>query len=257
MEAWVSVPIESRQIHRLVEQLGRRGGAADLQHALADAIELWLAEQSRLQMGGNPYPVHGYQWKTVFLPDGTLLRTVSYHDEQCARVQGNQIIFNGRVVTPNQLAHWAGRGTRNAWNDIYVRRPQDKYYIHASRLRLLVRQEQEQEQEQARATARATAQATAQATAYSGSDALASATSAGTSDIAASADAAGSAVAIPANHLLADLVSACAAVQKTLQTHSLLAPAAEPAPRDCSKGEGWVLPERRKFRFRLEDVAFS
>ncbi len=44
MEAWASVPIESCQLQRLIEQLGRRGGAADLKPALADAIELWLAE---------------------------------------------------------------------------------------------------------------------------------------------------------------------------------------------------------------------
>ncbi|MBY0557294.1 MAG: hypothetical protein K2P77_08840 [Burkholderiaceae bacterium] len=241
MEAWVSVPIESRQIQRLIDQLGLRGGAPDLQQALADAIELWLVEQRKLQVGGAPCSVHGYQWKTVFLPDGTLLRTVSYHDEQCARVQGNEIIFNGRVVTPNQLAHWAGRGTRNAWNDIYVRRPQDKFYIHASRLRMLVQQEQAQAQEIPRPACDA---------------------------------AAVTSVATPASNLLSDLVNACAAVlQRTLlpmaaSAHGSSEPtvfaaaspasrAAEPAPREGGKGEGWELPERRKFRFRLEDVAFS
>ena len=29
------------------------------------------------------------------------------------------------------------------------------------------------------------------------------------------------------------------------------------SPRDPTPGPGWTLPERRKFRFRLEDVAFD
>lgn len=266
MDAWVSVPIESSQIQRLIDQLGRRGGAPDLQQALADAIELWLVEQRKLQVGGAPRSVHGYQWKTVFLPDGTLLRTVSYHDEQCAQVQGNEIIFNGRVVTPNQLAHWAGRGTRNAWNDIYVRRPQDKYYIHASRLRMLVRQEQEPARESSPPSCDAVAIASAAPTAFAETPA--------TCNGDAPSASASPATATPATNLLAELASACAAVLQrtaqpmaasansgTPQTVQATSPPAfqtgESAPRDCGKGEGWDLPERRKFRFRLEDVAFS
>ena len=30
-----------------------------------------------------------------------------------------------------------------------------------------------------------------------------------------------------------------------------------PAPRNVPPGPGWNLPERRKFRFRIEDVAFE
>lgn len=249
MDAWVTVPIHSRQLQRLIEQLGRRGGAPDLQQAFADAIELWLAEQSKLQIGGDPSAVHGYQWKTVFLPDGTLLRTVSYHDEQYARVQGSEIIFNGRAVTPNQLAHWAGRGTRNAWNDIYVRRPQDKFYILANGLRRLVRQEGEQANDHAQPACTATSSVLAQ-----NSDPAAVAVANGGANQAVAAT-----LPTPASNILAELVSACAAVlQRT--SAPLVVPSSEvvaSAPRDCGKGEGWDLPERRKFRFRLEDVAFS
>ena len=33
--------------------------------------------------------------------------------------------------------------------------------------------------------------------------------------------------------------------------------AAPAAPRHVTPGEGWDLPERRKYRYRLEDVAFD
>ncbi|MFC0169059.1 hypothetical protein ACFFKC_13325 [Pseudoduganella danionis] len=232
MEASVSVPVERQQLERLIEQLARRGGAPDLQQALSAAIEMWLGEQVKLQMGADPACVRGYQWKTVFLPEGTLLCTYSYGDEQHARVIGRQIIFCGRAVSPNQFAHWAGRSTRNAWNDLYLRRPQDKFYILASRLRAQVAQELE------RATATVT-------------------TSAAPEDVPAR-------TALPSapNNLLAEVLHAVvAALQTSEQTKSAIAslfpqPVLAP-PRDCSKGEGWDLPERRKFRFRLEDVAFS
>jgi hypothetical protein len=32
---------------------------------------------------------------------------------------------------------------------------------------------------------------------------------------------------------------------------------APPAPRDTTPSPNWSLPERRKFRYRLEDVAFD
>ena len=34
-------------------------------------------------------------------------------------------------------------------------------------------------------------------------------------------------------------------------------PEPQAPPRDPTPGEGWKLPERRKYRFRLEDVAFD
>ena len=49
MEAWVSVPIESCQIQRLIDQLGRRGGAPDLQQALADHYSLQRNRQADLK----------------------------------------------------------------------------------------------------------------------------------------------------------------------------------------------------------------
>src|SRR5471032_2138244 len=35
------------------------------------------------------------------------------------------------------------------------------------------------------------------------------------------------------------------------------APSSAPLPRNTDPGQGWTEPERRKFRFRLEDVAFN
>ena len=53
--------------------------------------------------------------------------------------------------------------------------------------------------------------------------------------------------------------TAAAAAAATPAASSSAAPmsAAQPAPRDTTPGQGWTEPERRKYRFRLEDVAFD
>lgn len=276
MDTTDALPIQSSLVQRLQAHLMRRGGAPDLQHALSAAIELWLAEQSQLRIGSDPASVRGYQWKSVFLPEGTLLCTRSYGEDQYARIVGRELIFRGRAMSPNRFAHWAGRGTRNAWNDIYVRRPQDKFYIPASRLRAQVAQELEC------VTSRLpVALAAATESAAAGADvagAVGAATAVGAAGTAVAADATGAAVAaagtasseIPvattvattSGSLLAEVLNAVVtALQASEQTRvpwSALFPQPDaPADRDCSKSVGWNLPERRKYRFRIEDVAFS
>jgi len=150
--------------------------------------------------------VRGYRWKSLFLPEGTVLRSWSYGDHNYARVEGDRIIHDGKSVSPNQFAQSFARTTRNAWTDLYIRRPEDKQFKSACRLR----------QELAEAATIITP-------------------------------------ALPdAQHVLA-LITALQA-----QAQHALAQAAAPEPRrDVNPGPSWTLPERRKFRFRLEDVAFD
>lgn len=260
MDATEALPIQSSLVQRLQAHLMRRGGAPDLQHALSAAIELWLAEQSKLRIGSDPASVRGYQWKSVFLPEGTQLCTRSYGADQYARIVGKELFFRGRAMSPNQFAHWAGRGTRNAWNDIYVRRPQDKFYIPAKRLRAQVAQELECVTStlpvaQAAATESAAAGANVAAAGATGAAVAAAGTASSEIPVATTASA-------TSGNLLAEVLNAVlTALQTSEQTRvawSALFPQPDaPADRDCSKSVGWNLPERRKYRYRIEDVAFS
>ncbi|MRW83129.1 hypothetical protein GJ698_03370 [Pseudoduganella sp. FT26W] len=203
----MSVQIDTDTLLRLISQLKLRGGTQDISEAITSAIELWLREQAGLAKGSDPANLRGYQWKSLFLPDGTELRSWSYGEHNYARVVGDQIIHQGQPITPNQFAQKFARSFRNAWMDISVRRPEDKQFIIADRLR----------REQA-TPPRAPA---------------------------------------PAEPSLPQLM---AALQAQLQAQQPTPPVPAPAPaptRDTTPGEGWTLPERRKFRFRLEDVAFE
>jgi hypothetical protein len=208
MKSTVSLQVDTDTLLRLISQLKLRGGTQDLSEVVTSAIELWLREQSKLAAGNDPASVRGYQWKTLFLPDGTELRSWSYGEYNYARVVGDEIIHKGRSVSPNQFAQAFARSFRNAWMDLYIKRPEDKQFKNAGRLR----------QELAEQAAR---------------PAIAAPTAPDT----------------PITALLA-------ALQQKLQAPP--APAEPlPRPRDTTPGEGWTLPERRKFRFRIEDVAFE
>jgi hypothetical protein len=208
MKATMSLEVDAHTLQKLIEQLGRRGGTQDLTATITSAIELWLAEQAKLRPGSDPGGVRGYQWKTLFLPEGTVLRSWSYGEHNYARVEGDQIIHDGRPISPNRFAQLFSRSTRNAWNDLYVRRPGDKQFKPACRLRQELKEEPR-------------TQAVASAPAPLPPDAA----------ILALADA--------------------------LKAGLPAAQAVRPAPRDSTPGPGWNLPERRRYRYRIEDVAFD
>jgi len=215
----VSVEVPSLTLLRLVEQLQRRGGTQDLSQGVSQAIEWWLDEQNKLPPGASPDGRRGYQWKCLFLPEGTELRSWSYGEHNYAKVIGDQIIHQGRSVSPNQFARAFARTNRNAWEDLSVRLPGEKTFKQAGILRKEARQEDE-----LRKRTRLEASQT-------------------TSVIALS---------VPAPAPVPDPERCIGSFG-----NAALSPPPASQPRDPTPGEGWTLPERRKYRFRLEDVAFD
>ena len=135
MNTTMTVQVPTDTLLQLIEKLRRRGGTQDISEAITTAIEYWLEDPARFAPGAAPEDIHGYQWKSLFLPEGTVLKSWSYGENNYARVVGDQIIHNGRAVSPNQFAQSFARSTRNAWQDLFIRRPGDKTFKIACRLR--------------------------------------------------------------------------------------------------------------------------
>src|SRR5471032_2070713 len=135
MKSTVSLQVDTAVLLRLIAQLRQLGGAQDVSEAITAAIAFWLDERAKAPAVGDPANVRGYQWKSLFLPEGTVLRSWSYGEHNYARVEGDQIIHQGRSVSPNQFAQSFARSTRNAWTDLFVRRPGDKQFKLACLLR--------------------------------------------------------------------------------------------------------------------------
>jgi len=67
--------------------------------------------------------------------EGQRLCQRRYGEYNYAELIGDQIIHQGRGVTPNQFARSFARTTRNAWFDLSVRLPGERFYTIVSRLR--------------------------------------------------------------------------------------------------------------------------
>ena len=68
-------------------------------------------------------PLHktrGYQWKSLFLPEGTVLRTVYLGENYHCLIDGNHIIYEGKCVSPSQFINAVGGVRRNAWALIWL-----------------------------------------------------------------------------------------------------------------------------------------
>lgn len=99
---------------------------------VGELLHRWLLiEKERRTLRENG-AMCGYQWKNVFLPDGTSLRT-SYRDgvEFAKVVDGHIRDDEGAVLTPSAFANRHASG-RNAWRFIWLRFPGEEYWVRAA-----------------------------------------------------------------------------------------------------------------------------
>ena len=100
----------------------------------ATAIRDWLARHAP-----DTFAIpttSGFQWKHVFLPHGTLLRTVFNGKNFHALIEGDQIRYEGAVTTPSRFANAVGGVRRNAWKVIWILLPDTNTWKLADELRL-------------------------------------------------------------------------------------------------------------------------
>lgn len=76
--------------------------------------------------------MRGFQWKKLFLPDGTCLRTSHHGNVAFAKVAGDRIVSeDGASLTPSLFANRHATG-RNAWRFVWLRFPGDDYWMRAA-----------------------------------------------------------------------------------------------------------------------------
>jgi hypothetical protein len=95
------------------------------------AIREWLAcacepahATCRADSTGRSPPTRGYQWKSLFLPEGTQLRVWSRENgSRYAEVVGDLILHAGHPITPNQFVRLQKGIPRNAWMEVFLLMP--------------------------------------------------------------------------------------------------------------------------------------
>lgn len=152
MRPHISVPIPTDVYNEFVL---RSGGSVDVPAMITEVLndflvrtqedrDIWsssayldrlAAEQSdeRRHYGD---PAKGYDWAPVWLPNGTHLRTVYKEREGFAEVRHERLWYGDTPVSPSEFAsRFANNTVRNAWRDIWVKRPADADWIPARQLR--------------------------------------------------------------------------------------------------------------------------
>jgi hypothetical protein len=225
MFATMSVNLSHHTLLALLEHLRDSGATTDPAEAVDTAVRHWLAAMK--QGAGAPEAPRGYQWKSLFLPDGTWVRMAYRGDHEYAHVEGDRLMYKGRPTTPNKFASAHTNTVRNAWHDVSIRMPGEKNWKMAY-----------QRRKELELTARQTT-APAQA--------------------AAPLPATSVPAPVPAPSSLAPLPPPPAEpppIASPREGGSVI-PKPPIMQRNVESIPGWTEPERRKYRYRLEDVAFN
>jgi hypothetical protein len=160
MDHAIPTHLPATLFHALAKFTGEGWFGPKTEAALAAAVRDWLERQQddgraprpeaeptppsepRAQSDaatGAPSPTatgqQGYQWKQLFLPDGTLLRVTIGPDTTYAQVEGNALRADGKRSTPSRFANAGGGAVRNAWRVIWLRFPGDTRWRRAAACR--------------------------------------------------------------------------------------------------------------------------
>jgi hypothetical protein len=141
MKTEIAVPVPTQLFIELAGFLKQKGDQRDPVIAVSDAIEYWMSnadwkpELLRVSLG------RGHQWKNLFLPDGTEVRMQYKGKYHYAKVEGDQLVYEGEPTTPGSLANTIARTSRNAWRDLWVKRPGDASWSLADDLRAVEKQD--------------------------------------------------------------------------------------------------------------------
>ncbi len=129
----MDIPVSNEIWQQLLGASIDTGFAKEDWEIAAEAIGEWV-RRHKPELLTMPL-VHGYQWKSVFLPDGTVLRTVFGGKNHHCLVEGDWILYNGQAVSPSGFVNAVGGTRRNAWQCTWILLPDSKDWKRADTLR--------------------------------------------------------------------------------------------------------------------------
>jgi hypothetical protein len=121
----VSVRVPLGVYLEVAYQLRNSGDLRQPDDIVASAVKAWLGNRQGKSNGG-------YQWKELFLPDGTELRMRYRGVYYYAKIDGDQLKYAGETVSPRAWASMVTGTVRNPWRDIWIRRAINECWTRAS-----------------------------------------------------------------------------------------------------------------------------
>lgn len=133
----VFVPVPEELYFELHSALRKRFSLhnATVQRLIVDLCEQYLDRNEDVL--GPRGSTGGVTWGPLFLPSGTSIMMEYEGVQNFARVEGDEIVYgNERLPSPSRLASRIANNTsRNAWRDLWIKRPHDQTFVPADSLR--------------------------------------------------------------------------------------------------------------------------
>lgn len=129
----MNFPISITLYQHLLGAAADGGNEKEYWEVGADALADWLRRHKpdAIAMAKTA----GYQWKHVFLPNGTLLRTIFNGKNHHCTVEDDRLLYEGKVVSPSGFVNAVGGIRRNAWKSLWILLPDETTWKLADSLR--------------------------------------------------------------------------------------------------------------------------
>jgi hypothetical protein len=137
----IGVLLSTTRFIELVDFLRRKGSDRDPADVIDNAIEYWMTNADWKEEDLMPeifeQPKHlGYHWRPLLLPPGTKIRMTYKGVTSHAEIVGDDFIYDGSKLSPSAFANMIANDTsRNAWRDLWIKRPSDQDFQLADSLR--------------------------------------------------------------------------------------------------------------------------
>jgi hypothetical protein len=129
----MSLPIPLEIYQQLVSASVKTGFSQEIWEIGTTAIREWMARNNPESFAMPS--LSGYQWKHLFLPNGTVLRTIFNGKNFHCRVEDDEIVYQGEKVSPSSFVNAVGGVRRNAWKVVWVLFPNSSTWKAAESLR--------------------------------------------------------------------------------------------------------------------------
>jgi hypothetical protein len=140
MNEQIGVQVSTAMRSAVANFLHNTGDGRSLAQVVDAALKAWLAAMALAHPKAAVAANRGYQWKSLFLPEGTLLRIAVRGQYTVASVNGDDIIFQGQSYSPRQFVMHVTGQVRNAWLALWIRCPGDaRWHLADTRRRILRR----------------------------------------------------------------------------------------------------------------------
>ncbi len=139
MFEWKKLAVSTTIRDAVLRMLEVRGDARPMRAVLEEALNLWLEKNACDDPPAAQTAARGYQWKSLFLPAGTLVRFTYRREMYHAEIRGDRLMYEGRSYSPRQLILKVTGTVRNAWRELWLRCPGDFRWHLADTRRFILR----------------------------------------------------------------------------------------------------------------------